>query len=123
MRIAILSSDRHEGRPLFKAIVELLRAHGFAGATVLPCIMGFGARRVIYSELSEIGTMSGQLPVIVEAVESTARIAAVLPELDRMITGGVITLERARVISYRAPGATSAAPDGEAAPDSLRAGE
>src|SRR5437868_9776891 len=101
MRIAISGADRYHGRPLYHAIVELLRERGFAGATVLPCIMGFGARRVLYSELNEITSLG--LPVIVEAVESEERIARVLPELDRMISGGVITLERAHVLVYRAP--------------------
>lgn len=101
MRIAINEIDRYRGRPLVKAVVELLRARGFAGATVLPCIMGFGARRIVYSEMNEITSLG--LPLIIESVESEERIAAVLPELDRMIKGGVITLERAHVIVYRAP--------------------
>jgi PII-like signaling protein len=101
MRIAINAADRYRGRDLYKAIVELLRARGFAGATVLPCIMGFGARRRLYSELTAI-TLPG-MPVIVEAVDSEERIASVLPELDAMMKGGVITLERAHVILYRAP--------------------
>lgn len=108
MRIAITAADRHHGKQTYQAIVELLRERGFAGATVLPCIMGFGARGVIYDELTEIATVG--LPVIVEAVDTEQRIAAVLPEIDRMITGGVITLERAHVVIHRA------APD-DAAPE------
>jgi hypothetical protein len=100
MRIAVNAMDEHHGRPAYRAIVDLLRERGFAGATVLPCIMGFGAKRVVYSELNEIGSMG--LPVIVEAVETEERIAEVLPEIDRIIRGGVITLERARVLVYRA---------------------
>lgn len=108
MRIVVSGTDRYRGRSLHRAIVELLRERGFAGATVLPCIMGFGARRVVHSELNELTALG--LPLVIEAVESEERIAAVLPELDRMIRGGVITLERARVIVYRAPDATGAAP-------------
>jgi hypothetical protein len=101
MRIAVGGADRHEGRPLYEAIVERLRARGLAGATVIPCIMGFGASGVISSELNEITSLG--LPVIVEAVDDEERIAAVLPEIDRMIRGGVVTLERAHVRVYRAP--------------------
>lgn len=101
MRIVISGTDRHDGRLLSEAIVQLLRARGFAGATVLPCIMGFGARRRLYSEMNEITSFG--LPVVVETVDTEARIAGVLPALDRMMRGGVITLERARVRLYRAP--------------------
>jgi uncharacterized protein len=101
MRIAIGGADRYEGRPLYQAIVELFRERGLAGATVLPCIMGFGARRVLYSELNEVTSLG--LPVIIEVVESEERVVSVLPELDRMIEGGVITLERAHVLVYRGP--------------------
>jgi PII-like signaling protein len=104
MRIAVSSADHYRDRPLYRAIVELLRERGFAGATVLPCIMGFGARRVLYSELNEITSLG--LPVVVETVDAEERIASVLPELDRMITGGVITLERSRVLVYRAQSET-----------------
>jgi uncharacterized protein len=111
MRITVNAIDEHHGRPVYRAIVDLLRERGFAGATVLPCIMGFGAKRVVYSEMNEISSLG--LPVIVEAVETEEQIAAVLPEIDRIIRGGVITLEHARVIAYRAPGrpgGTGAAP-------------
>lgn len=61
--------------------------------------MGFGARRRVHSELNEITSLG--LPIVIEAVEEEARIAAVLPEVDAVITGGVITLERAAVRLYR----------------------
>ena len=101
MRIAVSSADEYQGKQVYRAIVDLLLARGFAGTTVLPCIMGFGARRRLYSELNEITSIG--MPVIIEAVESEEKIGSVLPELDRMLTGGVITLERAHVLLYRAP--------------------
>lgn len=99
LRIIISADDRHKGRATSQAIVELLRARGFAGATVISGIMGFGVRRRLHSEMNEITSLG--LPVVIEAVEEEARIAAVLPEIDVMITGGVITLERAAVRLYR----------------------
>lgn len=115
MRIIISGDDRYHGRALFQAIVELLRARGFAGATALPCIMGFGARRLLYSEMNEITSLG--LPVVVETVDTEARIAAILPELDSMMKGGIITLERARVRLYRAPSAPPAGETGQEAND------
>lgn len=120
MRIAVNSAERYGGEWTYRALVLLLRDRGFAGATVLPCIMGFGARRVVYSEMSDITSIG--MPVIVEAVDTEARILAVLPDIDRMVGGGVITLERAQVVVYRGPGGAPppAAPEGAAPPETGR---
>lgn len=99
LRIIVTASDRVDGRPVHEALVECLRSHDIAGATVLPAIMGFGARGFLASTFTEIGTTA--LPVIIEAVDREASIARVLPALDRLIPGGIVTLERAQVIAYR----------------------
>jgi hypothetical protein len=99
MRIHIGERDKFEGRPLYEAIVLLFRQRGFAGATVFRGIMGFGASAGIHTE--KVLRLSLDLPIVVECVESEENIQAVLPELDRMIGGGLVTLERARVIVYR----------------------
>jgi PII-like signaling protein len=99
MRIHIGERDKFEGRPLYEAIVLLFRQRGFAGATVFRGIMGFGASAGIHTE--KVLRLSLDLPVVVECVESEENIQAVLPELDRMIGGGLVTLERAGVIVYR----------------------
>lgn len=100
MRVHIGEGDRFDGRLLFEAIVDLLRRRGLAGATVTQCIMGFGTARAIHSRMSEIAALD--MPVVVECVDSEEQIQSVLPDLDRMIGGGLITLERAAVITYRA---------------------
>lgn len=107
MRIHLGEADRYEGQPLYRAIVELLRRRHLAGATVTQCIMGFGATRAIHSWTSEYSALD--MPVVIECVEQEERIQEVLPELDAMIGGGLITLERAAVVVYRAnhPGAES----------------
>ena len=93
MRIHIGERDKYHGKPLYQAIVELLRARHYAGATVLRAVMGFGATARLHTDRVEV--LSLDLPIIVECVESEERIQAILPELDRMIGGGLITLERA----------------------------
>jgi uncharacterized protein len=108
MRIHVGERDKHEGRPLYQAIVELLRERLYAGATVFRAIMGFGASARLRTDRLEI--LSLDLPIVIECVETEERIDAILPELDSMIGGGLITLERARVIMYRP----------EAPPDQLR---
>ncbi|HEX6107619.1 MAG TPA: DUF190 domain-containing protein [Gemmatimonadales bacterium] len=99
MRIHVGERDKHEGRPLYEAIVLLLRQRGFAGATVLRGIMGFGASAGIHTE--KVLRLSLDLPIVIECVETEEKIQSVLPDLDRMMGGGLITLERARVIVYR----------------------
>jgi hypothetical protein len=104
MRVHIGERDRHRGKPLYAAIVELLRARGYAGATVYRGIMGFGASSTVHSDRIEV--LSLDLPIVVECIETAERVDAILPELDEMIGGGLITLERANVIMYR-PHSTS----------------
>jgi PII-like signaling protein len=99
MRIFIGERDHCGGLPLYEAILKLLRERGFAGATVIRAIAGFGAHARIHTD--KILRLSFDLPIIVEVVDSEEHIQAILPELDRMIDGGIVTLERAKVILYR----------------------
>jgi len=99
MRIHIGERDRYHGKPLYEAIVLRLRERGFAGATVFRGIMGFGASAGIHSE--KVLRLSLDLPLVVECVDTEEKIQGILPELDDMIGGGLITLERAQVIMYR----------------------
>jgi uncharacterized protein len=108
MRIHIGERDKFQGKPLYAAIVELLRGRGYAGATVLRAIMGFGASSTLHTDRIEV--LSLDLPVIVECVETAERIDAILPEIDEMIGGGLITLERAKVIIYRPHASTGSSP-------------
>jgi hypothetical protein len=98
MRIFIGESDRWERKPLYEALVELFRQEGFAGATVLKGAAGFGAHSVMHTD--KILRLSADLPVVIEVVESQEKIDAVLPKLNAMLKGGMITLEKARVIRY-----------------------
>ncbi|HEY5219864.1 MAG TPA: DUF190 domain-containing protein [Gemmatimonadaceae bacterium] len=100
MRIHIGESDRFEGKPLYQVIVEMLRKQHYAGCTVLRGVMGFGANAHLHTD--RFLELSSDLPIIVECVDTPERIDAVLPTLDGMIGGGLITLERVRVIMYRA---------------------
>jgi uncharacterized protein len=108
MRVHIGERDKYKGKPLYAAIVQLLRGKGYAGATVYRGIMGFGASSTVHTDRIEV--LSLDLPIVVECIETTERIDAVLPELDEMIGGGLITLERANVIMYRPHSAEAGEP-------------
>ena len=98
MRIFIGEGDRHGHKPLYEALVELLRSEGFAGATVLRGVCGFGANRIYHTQ--KLLDLSADLPLVVEAVDSQEKINAVMPMIDAMMGGGMITLEKATVIRY-----------------------
>ncbi|HEV8355805.1 MAG TPA: DUF190 domain-containing protein [Gemmatimonadales bacterium] len=99
MRIHIGERDKWHGRPLYEAIVSLLRERHYAGATVFRAIMGFGATARLHTD--KVLRLSLDLPLVIECVDTEEKINAILPELDGMIGGGLITLEKARVITYR----------------------
>lgn len=100
MRIHIGESDKWEGKLLYEAIVELLRKEGFSGVTVLRGIGGYGSTSRYHTE--KILRLSQDLPIVIEAVEYPERIERLLPRLDEMVGGGLITLEKVQVILYRA---------------------
>jgi PII-like signaling protein len=100
-RIYIGESDHHEGRPLYEAIVSLLRERGVAGATVLRGIEGYGRAARLHT--SRILRLSEDLPILIEVVDREDRLRAVLPEIDAMVGEGLITLEPVEVIAYRSP--------------------
>jgi PII-like signaling protein len=102
LRIFIGESDRWEGRPLYEAIVHRARAVGLAGATVIRGLEGFGAHSRLHT--TRILRLSEDLPVVVEIVDQADRIEQFLPALDEMVIEGMVTLEKVRVIAYRAPG-------------------
>lgn len=101
VRIFIGESDKWHHRPLSTAILERLRRKGFAGATVFHGVAGFGARSVLHT--THILRLSEDLPVVIEVVDTQEQIDRLIPILDEMVTEGLVTLERARILKY-APG-------------------
>jgi uncharacterized protein len=100
MRIHIGESDKWHGKLLYQAIVEMLRKEGFSGVTVLRGVAGYGGSSVYHTD--KILRLSQDLPIILEIVDASERIEQILPRLDAMVEGGLITLEKVRVILYRA---------------------
>jgi PII-like signaling protein len=98
LRVFFGENDRFEGRPLYEAIVLKAREMHIAGATVLRSPMGFG--RSSRRQTSKILRLSEDLPIIIEIVDSEAKISEFLPVLDRMMSSGLVTLEKAQVLRY-----------------------
>jgi len=99
LRIFIGESERVDGKPLYQRLVEEARTRGLAGATVWRGMMGYGANSVIHT--SKILRLSQDLPVIVEIVDDRERLELFLGEIDRLIKGGLATLEKVQVHFYR----------------------
>lgn len=100
LRVFLGEGDRWDGRPLYEAIVLKARELHLAGATVLRGPMGFGAASRLHT--SKVLRLSEDLPIVIEIADSEAKINELLPHLERMMSGGLVTLERVRVIRYDA---------------------
>jgi hypothetical protein len=101
VRIFIGEGDKWHHRPLHAALLERLRKEGFAGATVFRGVAGFGARSVLHT--THILRLSEDLPVVLEVVDTEEQVSRLVPILDEMVTEGLVTMEKARVLKY-APG-------------------
>ena len=99
LRVFVGESDRYQHRPLYEAIVLKARQLNLAGATVLRGPMGFGKSSHLHT--AKILRLSMDLPIVIEIVDSEDKVNAFLPVLDEMMGGGLVTLERAKVIRYQ----------------------
>ena len=102
LRIFIGENDQFGGSPLHESIVLKARELHLAGATVLRGPMGFGKSSHLHT--AKILRLSMDLPMVIEIVDSEEKVNAFLPVLDKMMGGGLVTLERAKVIRYRDQG-------------------
>jgi PII-like signaling protein len=101
VRIFLGESDKWHHTPLSRALLERLRSEGFAGATVLHGVAGFGANSIIHT--ASLIELSADLPVVIEVVDDQTHVDRLIPILDEMVTGGaLVTVERVRVLRYAA---------------------
>jgi hypothetical protein len=98
LRILLGESDRQDGKPTYQAIVEMLRRDKISGVTVLRGITGYGAHS--HPHTANILRLSQDLPIIIEVVDSQETIERVLPQIEQAVHGGLITMEKVRVIKY-----------------------
>ncbi|MBU6508045.1 MAG: DUF190 domain-containing protein [Alphaproteobacteria bacterium] len=98
LRIFIGEKDRHGHLPLYEALVLKAREVGLAGATVIRGPLGFGQSSILHT--AKILQLSEDLPIIIEIVDAEARVESFLPTLDSMMTSGLVTIEKVRVIHY-----------------------
>jgi hypothetical protein len=99
LRIFIGENDRWHHKPLYEAIVLKAREMHLGGATVLRGPMGYGRTSRLHT--AKILNLSTDLPLVIEIVDSDAKISEFLPVIDGMITGGLVTMEKVKVLHYR----------------------
>ncbi len=100
LRIFLGESDRWDHKPLYEAIVLKAREMHLAGTTVVRGAMGFGKTSRLHT--AKILRLSLDLPLVIEIVDTEEKINSFLPVLDKMMKGGLVTLEKVKVIDYRA---------------------
>ena len=96
--VFIGENDTWHHKPLYAEIVHRAHAAGLAGASVFRGIEGFGASSLIHT--SRLLSLSEDLPVAVVIVDTEERVRAFLPQLDELVTEGLVTLDDCEVIRY-----------------------
>jgi PII-like signaling protein len=99
LRIFIEEARRWHHKPLHEAIVLKAREMHLGGATVLRGPMGYGKSHRLHT--AKILDLSMNLPLVIEIVDSEDKINAFLPVVDGMISSGLVTLEKVKVLHYR----------------------
>ena len=104
LRIFIGESDKIGQQPLYEAIVFEAKKQGLMGATVTRGIMGFGANSKVHT--AKLFEISSDLPLVIEIVDTEEKIREFTKVVENMFeqtkSGGLITLEKAEVIRYKA---------------------
>ncbi|MET7569059.1 DUF190 domain-containing protein [Streptomyces sp. NPDC005492] len=96
--VFIGENDTWHHKPLYTEIVHRAHAAGLAGASVFRGIEGFGASSLIHT--SRLLSLSEDLPVAIVIVDTEERVRAFLPQLDELVTEGLVTLDACEVIRY-----------------------
>jgi uncharacterized protein len=101
LTVYVGEADLHHHRPVYAEIVARARAAGLAGATVSRGLEGFGRSSIVHT--ARLVSMSSDLPMVVEIVDTQQQIDAFLPEVDELVNGGLVTLQPIEVHRYVSP--------------------
>lgn len=91
--------DHFQGKSLWSALLEFLRREGAAGATVNRGIAGYGAHSRIHA--ASLVDLSSDLPLVLEWIDTADRVASLLPTVEEMLQGGLITTDPVTIIRYQ----------------------
>lgn len=98
-RIYIGEANRYDGKPLYEALVFKARELCLSGATVFRSPMGFGANSAVHS--AKLLNLSSDLPIVVEVIDSEAKVQEFLKQIETMLDGGLVTIEAVQMVHYK----------------------
>ena len=96
LRIYLGEGDKYKGEPLYLAVIELCKERGIRGATAARGIAGYGLHNQIHRD--KVLRLSGDLPVIVEVLDSEEKLLNLLPELQEMAGEALLSFEAVEVM-------------------------
>lgn len=99
VRVYMGERDKDDGRSLWNALLDMLRREGAAGATVTRAVAGYGAHSKIHS--ASIVGLSSDLPLVLEWIDTNDMVSTLLPKIEEMLQGGLITTEPVTIIRYQ----------------------
>jgi len=99
VRVYFGERDRHGHAPLWSALLEQLRRAGAAGATVTRGVAGYGAHSTIHA--ASIVDLSSDLPLVLEWIDAEERVEQLLPTVEAMLQGGLITTDPVTIVRYQ----------------------
>ena len=98
MRIYVGENDKWHEKPLYKAIVEAMRANEIAGVTVYQGLLGYGANRRIHKHSAL--SLSHDRPMMLSVIDTEEKLRKIMPLLDEMVQQGLVVLSDVNIIKY-----------------------
>ena len=98
VKVSLYLSDgaKHHGVPVFASVVDFLFHSGIAGAAVFKGVAGFGAKHHMHS--AHLLDISDHLPIVVQFIDTREKVEAILPELQKRATSGLIEMHEVEVL-------------------------
>ncbi|MDO8841505.1 DUF190 domain-containing protein [Methanocalculus sp.] len=96
LRIYIAESAKIDDKTGYKALVEFFKGKGFPGCTVFRGMIGYGHEKKLRTV--DVFNLSLDLPVVIDVVDTSERIMAVVPEVEKMVEHGLVTIQQVQMI-------------------------
>ncbi|MFN2596128.1 MAG: DUF190 domain-containing protein [Pyrinomonadaceae bacterium] len=101
--VYVNEQEKYRGEPVYEAVVRFLQRHGCAGATVTRAVAGYGASGTLHE--ARVFSLTEDVPVRIEAVDSAQKIEALLPWVYDMVAKGLIEVQDTEVVKFSRHGA------------------
>ncbi|MBI5102296.1 MAG: DUF190 domain-containing protein [Nitrospirae bacterium] len=96
LTVYVDETDRHGGKPVYEVLLDIINRHGISGASVFRGVAGYGSDGIFHT--SKMLELSSTMPVKLEIVDSGEKISKVLPEIEQVVTKGLIEISDTTII-------------------------